>query len=58
MNADTIDWGLAAAVAFGVLLAVLTAVLADTAGLSGPAAVAAPLLVGVVVAAGIRLGYA
>jgi hypothetical protein len=58
VNGDSSNWGLAVAVAFGVLLVVLTAVLADAAGLSGPAAVAAPLVVGVVVAAGIRLGYA
>ncbi|MFB6270095.1 MAG: hypothetical protein ABEH83_09135 [Halobacterium sp.] len=58
MNTADVDWRLAAAVAFGVLLVVLTALLGDAAGLDGPAAFAAPLLVGVVVAIGIRLGYA
>jgi hypothetical protein len=57
MSVENVNWSLVAAVGFGVLLVVLTAILGDAAGLQGPAAFAAPLLVGIVVAAGIRLGY-
>lgn len=54
---DDIDWGLAAAVGIGVLLVVLTALVADAMGLTGPVAFVLPLLVGAILAVGIRIGY-
>lgn len=57
MNTDTVDWSLAAAISIGVMLVLVTTALADATGLTGVPAFAAPLLVGVTVAGGIRLGY-
>jgi hypothetical protein len=55
---EDIDFGLVAAVVVGVLLVAVTALVGDVMGLTGPAAFVAPLLVGVVIAVGIRIGYA
>jgi hypothetical protein len=55
---DDIDFGLVAAVVVGVLLVAVTALVGEAMGLTGPAAFAAPLVVGVVIGVGIRIGYA
>ncbi|CQH59881.1 uncharacterized protein HHUB_3080 [Halobacterium hubeiense] len=52
------NWSLTAATAVGVVLVLAVAVAANAAGLTGAAAVVPPLAAGIVVAAGIRLGYA
>ncbi|MCG1003881.1 MULTISPECIES: hypothetical protein [Halobacterium] len=52
------NWSLTVATAVGVALVLAVAVAADAAGLTGAAALLPPLAAGIVIAAGIRLGYA
>ncbi len=52
------NWSLTVATVVGVVLVLGVAVAADAAGLTGAAALLPPLVAGIIVAAGIRLGYA
>ncbi|MGB9964927.1 hypothetical protein [Halobacterium hubeiense] len=51
------NWSLTVATAVGAVLVLAVALAANLAGLTGLAALAPPLVAGVVAAAGIRLGY-
>lgn len=52
------NWSVTVATVVGVVLVLAVAVAADAAGLTGAVALLPPLFAGIIVAAGIRLGYA
>ncbi|MCD2204796.1 hypothetical protein [Halobacterium sp. KA-6] len=52
------NWSLTVTTVVGVVLVLAVAVAANAAGLTGTVALLPPLAAGIIIAAGIRLGYA